>query len=288
MAPATPAESAAGIDWFGGREVHWTEQHGSGPAVVLIGGCGVPSSLWEDLMRLLPDLEIVRFDRPGMAGTRWPGKLPTLAEEVATLADLIDAARPIGARGGPAIVVGHSMGGPHAEALVRQFPELVAALVLVDSSVEWDPKEPGDGHGWLRLARAARRGMQVPGLRLLGPVADQVMTAFQSRRRTLFSRKNPLKLDVYHNPEAVAMVVAEQAAYDQQIWDLFEVRKQYSMPSVPVLVLTANADGGEEWVIAQARLARLLGGRQVVLADSRHLMMLDRPEVIAEAIRTLG
>jgi hypothetical protein len=30
-------------------------------------------------------LATIRFDRPGLTGTPWPGALPTLAAEVATL-----------------------------------------------------------------------------------------------------------------------------------------------------------------------------------------------------------
>ncbi len=290
MAAETPGGSTASIGSFGGRDVHWTEQQGSDPVVLLIGGCGVPSDLWDDLVHLLPDLHILLFDRPGMAGTRWPGKLPSLAAEVATLAGLIDAA------GGPAVVVGHSMGGPHAEALARQFPELVAGLVLVDSSVDWQPRPPADTEGgwlggsergWLWLARLSYRGMKIPGLRMLGPAVDRLLTAVESRRRTVFSHRLRSSVDTYRSPDTVAMVLAELGSYRRQIWDLFGVRGQHPLPSLPVVVLTASADGGEKWVIVQSRLARLLGGRQVVLADSRHLMMLDRPEVIAEAIRTL-
>ena len=40
-------------------------------------------------------------------------------------------------------------------------------------------------------------------------------------------------------------------------------------------------------VLTKADLARLLKGRQVVVEDSRHLIMLDRPDLVAEAVRAL-
>jgi pimeloyl-ACP methyl ester carboxylesterase len=53
------------------------------------------------------------------------------------------------------------------------------------------------------------------------------------------------------------------------------------------VVLTAAGDGGRSWVADQRRLAELLSARQVVRDDSRHLMMLDRPDVVADALRSL-
>ena len=59
------------------------------------------------------------------------------------------------------------------------------------------------------------------------------------------------------------------------------------MAEIPTVVLTAAGDGGARWVANQRRLAELLGARQVVIDDSRHLIMLDRPDAVADAIRSL-
>jgi pimeloyl-ACP methyl ester carboxylesterase len=52
-------------------------------------------------------------------------------------------------------------------------------------------------------------------------------------------------------------------------------------------VLTAAAGRGPRWIAKQAQLAALLNARQVVVDDSRHLMMIDRPDVVATAVRAL-
>lgn len=266
------------IERFGGRAVHWVHQAGAGPAVVLLGGCGMPYYTWDDVVALLPDVQIDRIDRPGLVGTPWPGTLPQLSAEVETLAELVARA------GAPAVVVAHSMAGPHGEALARQHPELVAGLVLADSSVEWDPSKPGRGRGWLLAARAVHAVMALPPLRRVGSLADRVMVAGQSRRRRLLDRTSAVAKAVYRSRETLAQVIAEQAAYAGQIYDLAELRKTTTMPTVPVVVLTAAGDGGAQWVQDQARLAELLGGQQVVVEDSRHLIMIDRPEVVADAV----
>lgn len=265
------------VERLGGREVHWVHQPGTGPAVVLLGGCGVPFYTWDAVVELLPDATLARMDRPGLGGTAWPGQLPTLQDEVATLADLVRRL------GGRAIVVGHSMAGPHAEALARHHPELVAGLVLVDASVEWAPKRPGSGEVWLQTARATRALMWVPPLRPLGSLADRVLTATQSRRR-FFDPTSALAKEVYRTRDAAASVIAEQAAYNAQLWDLAEVRAGKPLPPVSAVVLTAAGDGGAKWVADQRRLAELLGGSHVVAEDSRHLIMLDRPDLVADAV----
>lgn len=269
------------VDDLGGRQVHWQRSPGEGPAILLLGGCGVPAYTWDDVAELLVDLDVVRLDRPGLGGTPWPRVLPRLRDEVATLVALAERV------GGPVIVVAHSMAGPHAEALARIRGDLVAAVVLTDSSVETEPKEPGDGAAWLTAAKAVRKAMALRPLRVVGSMVDRVMVAAQSKSRQVFDSTTPLEASVYRDRDAIASVIAEQAAYSHQMWDLARLREQLGFPDRPVVVLTAAGDGGQSWVGAQAELARLLRGRQVVVEDSRHLIMLDRPDLVAEAVRAV-
>ena len=113
------------------------------------------------------------------------------------------------------------------------------------------------------------------------------MVAGQSSRRRVWDRVPQVEKAVYRSRETLAHVIAEQAAYAQQLLDLAELRRTADFPAVPVVVLTAAGDGGKQWVADQARLAELLHGRQVVVEDSRHLIMLDRPDLVAEAVRSV-
>ena len=265
------------VERRGGRLVHRVDTPGEGPAVLLLGGCGVPWYLWDDLVARLSGVAVTRLDRPGLVQTPWPGTLPRLAEEVATLVDLV------GSLTAPVALVAHSMAGLHAEALVRQHPHLVRALVLVDGSVEWERPTARDAL-WLGLARAVRSSMSVAPLGRLGPLADRLLTSHQSRQ-TLLGPRSSSAQGVYRTPDAVASVVAENGAYAGQVQDLAELRTRLPWPGTSVVVLTAAGDGGEQWVGDQRRLAELLGGRQVVVEDSRHLMMVDRADVVADAVR---
>lgn len=264
-----------------GRQVHLDVRPGGSPPVLLLGGCGVPSYVWDCLAERLPDLAVVRLDRPGLLETPWPGALPQLAEEVATLEALVELV------GEPVLVVAHSMAGLHAEALIRQRPAAVLGLLLLDGSVEWDPKPPRGTAVWLQTARATQRAMAYAPVNRIGSLANRILGAQQSRRRDFFDPVSPLARDTYRRPDTLASVLAEQAAYAQQVLDLAELRRTRSWPGTPTVVLTATGDGDASWMSDQHRLAELLSGRQLVLEDSRHLVMIDRPDIVAAQVRAL-
>jgi pimeloyl-ACP methyl ester carboxylesterase len=279
MAEAHTALPTDGLATFGGRCVHLVTQTGTGPPVVLLGGCGVPSYDWNQLADLLPDLALIRLDRPGLMGSPWPGELPRLAAEVDTLVALLESA-------GPAVVVAHSMAGFHAEALARRRPDLVVGLALADGSVEFPRRRPWPRRRWRWLAELVRKAMVMPPLRALGSFGQRLLFAAQSHHR-FTEPVSPQVRETFRDPDTIASVLAEQAAYPEQAWDLAQLRERFAWPQIPTIVLTAAAGGRTRWIAKQARLATLLDARQVVVADSHHLIMLDRPDVLDEAVRAL-
>jgi poly(3-hydroxyoctanoate) depolymerase len=273
-----------GVVRLAGRLVHLSGQSGRRPAVLLLGGCGVPSTLWHSVVELLPDREVVLLDRPGLGGTPWPGRLPTLAEEVDTLNALVRSV------GGPVILVAHSMAGPHAEALARSHPEQVLGLVLVDASVEWRLHRPTAldvlrRGSWLTLARSVRRLTSIAPTRALSRSVARLVVVSQSSLRL---RDDIPGLDELTGSDAAASILAEQGAYPEQLRHLEQLRRQRTWPALPTVVLTAARDGGPRWLSDQRRLADLLGATQVVVEEAQHLMMLDSPSLIAESVRAVS
>ncbi len=268
---------------LGDRLVHLVVTPGRAPTVLLSGGCGVPYYHWDPVVELLGELASVRLDRPGLTGTPWPGVLPTLAAEVATLQDLLDQ------QTGPVIMVAHSMAGPHAEALLRIHPERaeqVLGLVLVDASVDLRARPQRSQSAWLVAARMVHVLAAVPPLRLLGSAADRLLLSWQSGRR-LRDPAEPVARALYRNRDAMASVVAEQAAYRAQLWDLEQLRRVRPWPLTRTVVLTAAGSGGRKWIATQRRLAEIFGGEQVVLPQARHMIMIDEPEAVVSAVRSL-
>jgi pimeloyl-ACP methyl ester carboxylesterase len=277
--------ASSSIQTLGGRRLRVVERPGASPPVVLLGGCGVPSTLWQPVVDRLPGRRVLRLDRPGMGGTRWPDALPRLAEEVSSLEALVatlDA---------PPVLVAHSMAGPHAEAFVRQHPDQVAGVVLIDGSVEWERARPSGPVGprlWYRLARLARSLLARRRARTARRVAGSLAWVAATLQTSVRSPEvRQAVRAAFADPDAVAAAIAEHGAYAGQLRDLAELRRTRAWPAVPVVVLSAGRGTGASWWWDQRRLAALVRGRQVVVEDARHLMMLDCPDVVADAIRAV-
>ena len=136
---------------LGGRSFRVGYDDGEGPdynikdpVVLLMAGAAASSDFWKPVVDRLQNLDVVTYDRPGLGGTVWPGRYPQLAEETASLADLVGLIQGHWDVGQPrkVILVAHSMAAFHAEAFARMHPEVVAGVVFVDPSVEWPTHPP--------------------------------------------------------------------------------------------------------------------------------------------------
>ncbi|MFJ5894429.1 alpha/beta fold hydrolase [Streptomyces sp. NPDC093064] len=267
--------------------VHHVVVDGSGPLCVLSPGLGMCWFDWDGVAALLaPYRTVVRFDRPGLGLSGHARAWPTLGAEARRIAAVLDA---VGADG-PAAVVGHSIAGFHAEAFSRLFPERTAALVLVDSSVEEDPRP--------RRARAARDAAtracgalaSAAGLpRAAGPLLRRAAV-----RAGRVGGGEPAPYDrvrsAYSTSRWLREALAENATYADQAVELAALRRSRTLPpGLPVTVLAADdprrpAPRRERWLARQRALAAVLGGAFRPSAPAGHLLMLDRPEDVADAV----
>jgi pimeloyl-ACP methyl ester carboxylesterase len=266
-----------------GDRLHVVDEGDGAPPVLLSSGAGGAWFDWIPVTERLRDRRrVVNFDRPGLGGSPPVRRVAGLREEADRLAGLARWAGP------PVIVVAHSIAGFHAEALARIHPGLVRGMVLVDPSAE--PDEPRHARRLSRLAPAAGIAGRAAGLtglpRFAGPrIRGLVMRRITERGDTAppaFSRA------VYTRPHVLGAILAEHATYRQLAADLLALRESTSFPAIPLRVITALGDAGPEWERAHAELASLSPyGRQIVLPDTGHMVQIDRPEVIAEAVERL-
>ncbi len=109
----------------------------SGPVVVFLSGTDDGVAAWDGVApALVACARTLRYDRAGI-GAGPPGPAgPVLAADAASdLAALLDAL----ALPSPFLIVGRSLGGLHAQAFARNFPDRTAGVVLVDAA---NPLEP--------------------------------------------------------------------------------------------------------------------------------------------------
>ncbi|MEU7042282.1 alpha/beta hydrolase [Streptomyces varsoviensis] len=258
---------------------------GAGPVCVLSGGLGMGWFDWDPVVPLLVEHRtVVRFDRPGLGFSESSPHPPTAAGEADRVAGVLDA---LGLPG-PATVVGHSLAAFHAEAFARLHPERTAGVVLVDGSVEEDPS-PAPARD-LRTAAARARGRAVTAVglpRALGPTLRRLTVRATSVRRT-----DPAPGDLlrrcYGSGRVARAVLLENARYRDVAAELIALRAERPLPPVPVAVLAASHGNGSwferRWLDRQRRLAELLDARFETVAPAGHLLMLDRPQAVADAV----
>ncbi|MBM3129398.1 MAG: alpha/beta fold hydrolase [Chloroflexi bacterium] len=114
-----PKAHANGIDIY-------YEIHGAGQPLVLIAGLGYSSWMWHKMIPgLAQHFQVIAFDNRGVGETDKPTGPYTaqmLADDTAGLLAALGIQR--------AAILGHSMGGFVAQALVLSHPEMIGKLIL--------------------------------------------------------------------------------------------------------------------------------------------------------------
>ncbi len=221
--------------------------------IVLLHGVGLDHTVWDPvvgLLRAAGDHDVVADDLPGHGGR----PLPRPAS-LRSLAPAIDR---------PCHLVGFSLGGMVASRLAADRRDLVRSLTLVATVGRRTPDQRVAVQARLAAAEAdfgasveaalSRWGCE-PG----GPV-DRVM------------RANDVQ-----DYLAAYRVFCEA---DAETWEL------YPGLTLPVLAITGADDTGSTPAMSAAIAAAVPDGRAVIVPGTRHLVVLDAPEAVADAIMT--
>ncbi len=99
--------------------------------VILVHGTPGEANGWIDhLLHPSVDMEVVALDRPGFGRSRPEGALPRLADQAAAVAALLPE------DGTPAVLLGHSLGGPVVARVAADHPTRVSAIVLLAAALD--------------------------------------------------------------------------------------------------------------------------------------------------------
>jgi len=130
---------------------------GSGPPVVLTHGFGDSSETWsEQIAPLSKHYAVHTWDLPGHGRSAKPTdpaaySRDNAVEELGRIAALCR---------GPAVLIGHSLGGYLSQCLALRTPERVRALVLINTGPGY--RDPAARERWNRGAHAALARFDVP------------------------------------------------------------------------------------------------------------------------------
>ncbi|QGG57651.1 alpha/beta fold hydrolase [Paenibacillus sp. B01] len=236
----------------------------AGTALVLLHGFCGSSAYWEPLLPLLePHGRVIALDLRGHGQSSAAGEeiigMETLADDVAELLESLEV--------GPAVVLGHSMGGYAALALAERHPQLLAGLGLIHSTPLPDSPEAREGRDKAAAALAADGIVPfVDGLvpKLFAPGADG----------SLLDKAK----EIGYGTAASAAAAAARGMKARP--DRSSVLQSLEAP----LLLVA---GSEDGVVppAKAFAAEAPRTRKETLDGAGHMSMMEQPERLAGLIR---
>jgi pimeloyl-ACP methyl ester carboxylesterase len=270
----------------GGHRLHIQCVGAGSPTVIAESGLGGTSLDWSLVQPAVAQTtRICTYDRAGF-GWSEPGPSPRtsgrIVEELHSLLAAADIA-------GPYVLVGHSVGGLHAQFFASRYAPEVAGLVLLDPTpaaylASLEPAAQRDAAPPMEQLRMLQLMQPIGLTRLLGltpPMPLQNFSPEQQRQLKAVSFKPALSSALYEEAAAYQVDLAEAL-------DAAPLR-----PNIPLVVLVRGlvegpADQDAAGKAANTALARRSTRGQLVIAErSHHYIQLDRPDLVIDAIEQL-
>ncbi|MDO8184513.1 alpha/beta hydrolase [Conexibacter sp. JD483] len=283
-ASAPAAEPWRAIDWRSHQrwvrvDGRWANviSLGEGPPLLFVHGL---SGCWQNWLEQLPAFaaagyQAIAVDLPGFGVSQLPEREISIPAYAAFLDRLLDALEV----SGPATVVGNSMGGFVAAELALAVPQRVQRLVLVAAAGISSDR--------------AKRAPMVTGARALG-----IVTAWAASRHEPFARRPRLRRlalrFVVRHPDRLSAPLAYELmegsgrpgfvpALDALL--RYPLRDRLGQIVCPTLIVWGDRD--QIVPVGDAhRFERLIpGARKVILPDTGHVTMLERPLIFNGLLR---
>jgi (E)-2-((N-methylformamido)methylene)succinate hydrolase len=241
---------------------------GRGPAVILIHGVGMDSSVWAPQIEgLAPEYDVIAYDMLGHGGTTLPPSDARLSDYSDQLLSLMDG---LGLE--KAHVIGHSMGALIALEFALTYAarcRSVAALNAVycrtreqRASVEERAAALADG--------AASVSADGPIARWLGDPVPAHLEAQAGKLRNLLSSVDPIGY-----ARTYRLFARSDEAHRGRLRDL----------AVPSLFATGELDPNSTPAMSEAMAAAAPNARCEILPGVRHIMALTAPAEINRRLR---
>ena len=285
---ALPACGAATRDTFArlpdGRRLHLSCAGLGSPTVLMEGGFGATAEAWDKVKPLLSSAyRLCSYDRAGY-GRSDPGPAP---RDGAAIAEDLDDALTAAHIEGPFVVVGHSAGGLYGRLFADRRSKEVIGMVLVDPSIE---------HQDQAFSMFGPNGASLVGIR--GSV-QRCLELAESGARPSSPPEKSRCLDRQGRLLPAGLWRAQLSELDT-LWgatsdEIDAGRATYG--DLPLIVLTADGtyagvqEPGRSLVDQRWRdlhrqiAARSSRGQERLVEGSSHLIMIDKPQAVAQAIR---
>lgn len=270
---SVPSPPGRMVNIGGGRKLHLNCSGQGSPTVVLEAGLGDSSLVWSLVQPKLASItRVCSYDRSGTAWSHDAGPQHGLSHA----ADDLDRLLRSSGEPGPYVLVGHSWGGWLITVYAHRHLENVRGILLVDSSVGFDPpiieKMPQSPGGGLpagpMIMRKSSNDKDDPFKRL-PPSAYQAY---------LWTETLPRFDDVDDPGEPIATVNSATSG-------------EFPLDSKPlVLIIARKAEGAfdqdtEKGKAIRSKILNLSRSSKLEYADSGHHVQLEQPDIVVAAVR---
>ena len=255
-----------------GIEINY-EIQGAGAPLALISGLGYPAWQWHRLAPLLAQhFTVITFDNRGVGQTDKPVGPYTaslLADDLAGLLEALDV--------GPAVVMGHSMGGFIAQAFALEHPRLLTKLILCSTNFGGPRHIPVSPEALKILSDVSsgpltrfKNGLLVSTAPGFAEQHPEIIQAWLDWRLA-----NPVNVAGYQAQLAIGLsLLSDEASFETRLKDI----------SIPTLVIF----GAHDLVVPPANaglLAQQIPDCEVViLRDAGHFFPIETPQAAARAV----
>jgi pimeloyl-ACP methyl ester carboxylesterase len=260
------------------------------PAIVLVHGLGGSYLNWALLgPRLTVHARVYAVDLPGFGLSHPAGRRGTVTANAGVLGTFLDRVV-----GGPAVLVGNSMGGMISMIYAAARPDDVVGLVLLDPALPRAPKAPADREVMTNFAKYAIPGL---GERFMAKRRREVPPTEMVRQTLNLCSPNPDRVPAGLN-EASADLIRERAgapgidhAYMQAARSLMRFgargrRYRAMMRALPMPVLLLHGEQDRLVPVESARAAAANAPHWTfeTFDGVGHIPMMEIPDVVADRI----
>jgi len=256
---------------IGGRRLHLNCSGQGSPTVVLDAGLGDSSLAWTFVQtKLAVTNRVCAYDRAGTAWSHDAGPQHGLSKAAEDLDRLLKAS----GEHAPYVLVGHSWGGWLVTVYARRHMKNVAGIVLVDSSVGFDPpvieKMPDSVAG--------------------GPPSGPIMIKKATEEDDdPFKRLPPESYRAYRWTQSLVRLPDVDDPYEPLTTVQSATRGNFPLENKPLILIAARhgedlGDDTDKGKTIRSRILSLSHSSKLLYADSGHYVHLEKPEIVVAAV----